>query len=249
MSSVGPTPSSSRRRSHGGSADDVSIICYTSGTTGNPKGVMLTHGNATAIADAFRRAEDVRPEDASLAYLPMAWAGDTVYTLFLSLAVGFAANCPESPETVQRDLRELGPTTVLAPPRIWESMLTAIQVKSADAPALKRWVFERFRAGRRARGDPAVRGKPVPRRAPARLRPRRVLRVRSRARPARAAPGQVGAHGRGAARSRYLSVLSGLRRQSEASVRLHRNDGARVPSARRGGQPHHGRPPVSRASR
>ncbi len=129
-----------------GSADDVSIICYTSGTTGNPKGVMLTHGNATAIADAFRRAEDVRPEDASLAYLPMAWAGDTVYTLFLSLAVGFAANCPESPETVQRDLRELGPTTVLAPPRIWESMLTSIQVKSADAPALKRWVFERFRA-------------------------------------------------------------------------------------------------------
>jgi long-chain acyl-CoA synthetase len=128
-----------------GSPDDVSIICYTSGTTGNPKGVMLTHGNATAIADAFCRAEDVRPEDASLAYLPMAWAGDTVYTLFLSLSIGFAANCPESPETVQRDLRELGPTTVLAPPRIWENMLTAIQVKSADAPALKRWVFERFR--------------------------------------------------------------------------------------------------------
>ncbi len=145
-----------------GSADDVSIICYTSGTTGNPKGVMLTHGNATAIADAFRRAEDVRPEDASLAYLPMAWAGDTVYTLFLSLAVGFAANCPESPETVQRDLRELGPTTVLAPPRIWESMLTAIQVKSADAPPLKRWVFERFRAAAERAEILRSEDKPVP---------------------------------------------------------------------------------------
>jgi long-chain acyl-CoA synthetase len=125
-------------------AEDVAIICYTSGTTGNPKGAMLTHGNAVAIAETFRKAEDVRLDDNSLAYLPMAWAGDAVYTLFMSLVVGFAANCPESPETVQRDLRELGPTTVLAPPRIWENMLTAVQVKAADAPPLKRWVFENF---------------------------------------------------------------------------------------------------------
>jgi long-chain acyl-CoA synthetase len=129
-----------------GKPEDVAIICYTSGTTGNPKGVMLTHANAIALADAFRQADDVRPEDDALAYLPMAWAGDAAYTLFLSLVVGFCANCPESPETVQRDLRELGPTTVLAPPRIWENMLTAVQVKAADAPALKRWVYERFRA-------------------------------------------------------------------------------------------------------
>ena len=92
-----------------GKPEDVAIICYTSGTTGNPKGVMLTHANAIAIADAFRKADDVRPEDDALAYLPMAWAGDAAYTLFLSLVVGFCANCPESPETVQRDLRELGP--------------------------------------------------------------------------------------------------------------------------------------------
>jgi len=128
-----------------GKPDDVAIICYTSGTTGNPKGVMLTHANALALADAFRQADDVKPEDDALAYLPMAWAGDAAYTLFLSLVVGFCANCPESPETVQRDLRELGPTTVLAPPRIWENMLTSVQVKAADSPALKRWIFERFR--------------------------------------------------------------------------------------------------------
>ena len=145
-----------------GKPEDVASICYTSGTTGNPKGVMLTHANAIAIADAFRKADDVRPEDDALAYLPMAWAGDAAYTLFLSLVVGFCANCPESPETVQRDLRELGPTTVLAPPRIWENMLTAVQVKAADAPALKRWVFERFRAAAERAEILRADGKPIP---------------------------------------------------------------------------------------
>src|SRR5258708_12738274 len=75
----------------------------------------------------------------------MAWVGDTFYTLVMGLAVGFAINCPESPETVQRDLRELGPTLILAPPRIWENMLTAVQGKGADAPPLQRSGFERPR--------------------------------------------------------------------------------------------------------
>jgi len=145
-----------------GKPEDVAIICYTSGTTGNPKGVMLTHANAIALAEAFRQADDVRPEDDALAYLPMAWAGDAAYTLFLSLVVGFCANCPESPETVQRDLRELGPTTVLAPPRIWENMLTAVQVKAADAPALKRWVYERFCAAAERAEILRADGKPIP---------------------------------------------------------------------------------------
>ena len=65
----------------------------------------------------------------------------------MNLMAGFTVNCPESPETVQRDLRELGPTTVLAPPRIWENMLTGVQVRAADSPPLKRWVFERCRRG------------------------------------------------------------------------------------------------------
>ena len=128
-----------------GRADDLAFVCYTSGTTGNPKGAMLTHGNALETAKMALRAEDFRVDDDYLAYLPMAWVGDTFYTLVMGLAVGFAINCPESPETVQRDLRELGPTLILAPPRIWENMLTAVQVKGADAPPLKRWVFERSR--------------------------------------------------------------------------------------------------------
>jgi long-chain acyl-CoA synthetase len=145
-----------------GQPEDVAIICYTSGTTGNPKGVMLTNSNAIALAESFREADDVRPEDDALAYLPMAWAGDAAYTLFLSLVVGFCANCPESPETVQRDLRELGPTTVLAPPRIWENMLTAVQVKAADAPAFKRWIFETFRSAAERAEILRADGKPVP---------------------------------------------------------------------------------------
>src|SRR5712691_8123880 len=123
-----------------GQPDDVATICYTSGTTGDPKGVMLTHRNVIETARTFARTEDVRPTDEWLSYLPMAWIGDSIYSLALSLTAGFACNCPESPETVQRDLRELGPTSVLAPPRIWENLLTGVQVKAADAPWLKRRV-------------------------------------------------------------------------------------------------------------
>jgi len=129
-----------------GRPEDVAMIAYTSGTTGNPKGAMLTHANAVETARIFMQAEDVRPDDEWLSYLPMAWVGDAIYSLVLSLAAGFCCNCPESPETVQRDLRELGPTTLLAPPRIWENMLASVQVRAADATPLKRAVFDRFRA-------------------------------------------------------------------------------------------------------
>jgi long-chain acyl-CoA synthetase len=128
-----------------GKAEDLAFVCYTSGTTGNPKGAMLTHTNGIETARMAVAAEDFRPDDDYLAYLPMAWVGDAFYTMIMSLYVGFATNCPESPETVQRDLRELGPTLILAPPRIWENMLTSVQVRAADAGPLKRGVFEHFR--------------------------------------------------------------------------------------------------------
>jgi long-chain acyl-CoA synthetase len=145
-----------------GAPDDVAMICYTSGTTGNPKGAMLTHRNAVATARTFMRAEDVRADDEWLSYLPMAWVGDSIYSLVLSLTSGFTCNCPESPETVQRDLRELGPTIVLAPPRIWENMLTSVQVKAADASPLKRRIFETFRAAADRAEILRADGQPVP---------------------------------------------------------------------------------------
>jgi long-chain acyl-CoA synthetase len=128
-----------------GAADDVALLTYTSGTTGNPKGVMLSHRNLIAAAEGFAAAEDIRPTDDILSYLPMAWIGESLFSLVLTLLVGFACNCPERPETVQRDLRELGPSVALAPPRIWENLLTQLRVRAADATPVKRRTFEFFR--------------------------------------------------------------------------------------------------------
>ena len=145
-----------------GRPEDVAMFAYTSGTTGNPKGAMLTQGNLVGTGAILVKSEDVRIDDEWLAYLPMAWVGDSLYTMVINLMVGFTVNCPESPETVQRDLRELGPTAVLAPPRIWENMLTGLQVRAADATPLKRWVFERFRRAAEEAEVLRADGKPIP---------------------------------------------------------------------------------------
>jgi long-chain acyl-CoA synthetase len=129
-----------------GHADDIAMIAYTSGTTGMPKGAMLSHRNMVAGAEGFIEVNDVKMGDNWLSYLPMAWVGDAAFSLGMALVGKMIVACPESPETVQRDLRELGPHAMLAPPRIWESMLTVTQVKSNDASPLKRRVFEYFRS-------------------------------------------------------------------------------------------------------
>ena len=144
-----------------GRPEDVALICYTSGTTGSPKGAMLTHDNVIAVARSFVSVEKIVASDDYLAYLPMAWVGDALYSMVLSLVVGFCMNCPESPETVQRDLRELGPTALLAPPRIWENMLTGVQVRAADATPLKRAVFNYFRRVAEAAEILRADGKPL----------------------------------------------------------------------------------------
>jgi long-chain acyl-CoA synthetase len=144
--------------------DAESLYCffYTSGTTGRSKGALLSHANMIATSESFTKVEAIERGDNWLCYLPMGWVGDTMFSLSTGLVVAATCNCPESPETVQRDLRELGPHALLGPPRIWENMLTALQVKAADASWLKRHVYEFFRriAERREllKGD----GKPIP---------------------------------------------------------------------------------------
>ena len=170
-----------------GGAEDVALIAYTSGTTGRSKGVLLSHGNMIATSESFASVESVERGDNWLCYLPMGWVGDSMFSLSTSLVVGATCNCPESPETVQRDLRELGPSALLAPPRIWENMLTGLQVKAADASWLKRRVYEYFRARRRAARAAQERRQADPVRHQVRLPARRGARLRPGARPVRPA--------------------------------------------------------------
>ncbi len=145
-----------------GGSDDVALIAYTSGTTGRSKGALLSHSNMIATSESFASIESVRRGDNWLCYLPMGWVGDSMFSLSTSLVIGATCNCPESPETVQRDLRELGPSALLAPPRIWENMLTSLQVKAADASRLKRGIYEYFRVAAEKRELLRSDGKPVP---------------------------------------------------------------------------------------
>jgi long-chain acyl-CoA synthetase len=145
-----------------GSAEDVALIAYTSGTTGRSKGAMLSHANMIATSESFVGVEAVKKGDNWLCYLPMGWVGDSIFSLSASLVVGATCNCPESPESVQRDLRELGPSALLAPPRIWENMLTGLQVKAADASWLKQRIYEFFRSAAEKREVLKGDGKPVP---------------------------------------------------------------------------------------
>src|SRR2546429_7992908 len=127
-----------------GTADDTAIICYTSGTTGTPKGAMLSHHNLMVTARNAARFEGLGPDEEILSYLPMAWVGDHVFSYAQSILVGFAANCPESAATVLHDLKEIGPTYFFAPPRIWESILTNVLLRLEDCAWPKRKLVHFF---------------------------------------------------------------------------------------------------------
>ncbi len=127
-----------------GKGEDTSLIAYTSGTTGNPKGVVLTHSNLLTNVRLISKVEGYRDTDRIMAYLPMAWIGDSIYSLAMLLDIGFTIHCPEAAKTVMRDMREVGPTVVFCPPRIWENILTSIQVKMEDAAWIKQKMFAFF---------------------------------------------------------------------------------------------------------
>ena len=127
-----------------GRGEDVAIICYTSGTTGQPKGAMLSHRNLLVTARNAAEYEGLKPDEEILSYLPMAWVGDHVFSYAQSIVVGFAINCPESGATVLSDLREIGPTYFFAPPRIWESILTNVLLRIDDCGWPKRRLVRFF---------------------------------------------------------------------------------------------------------
>lgn len=127
-----------------GSGENPAIILYTSGTTGQPKGVVLTFDNLIKMSRASVDIEKLREDEETLAYLPMAWVGDNVFSIGQSYVAGFCVNCPESSATVMHDLREIGPTYFFAPPRIFENILTSVMIRMEDAGWLKRRMFKSF---------------------------------------------------------------------------------------------------------
>src|SRR6266496_1106900 len=142
-----------------GASTDVAIILYTSGTTGDPKGVMLTHDNLIITGRNGIEREGLNDRDELLAYLPMAWVGDNLFSYAQSCVAGFCVSCPESSETVMNDLREVGPTYNFAPPRIYENMLTQVMIRMEDASALKRKMFQYFMSVARRCGTDILDGK------------------------------------------------------------------------------------------
>ena len=141
--------------------DDVAAMFFTSGTTGNPKGVVHTHNSLLNRAKAGADFDHLTHAEEVLAYLPPAWIGQNIFSYAQWLACGYVVNCPESAETVTIDLKEVGPTYYFAPPRIFEGLLTRVMIRMEDAGAIKRHMFEYFMRVAKRVGPDLMDGKPV----------------------------------------------------------------------------------------
>ena len=141
--------------------EDVSVILYTSGTTGKPKGVCQTHYSFSGSAKGAIEVDNLNPSDNVISYLPPAWVGDHLLSLAQWLPAGFTINCPESAATINLDLREIGPTYYFAPPRVFEGMLTSVSIRMEDAAKPKRWLYEQCMHLARRVGSDILDGKPV----------------------------------------------------------------------------------------
>ncbi|XDA98056.1 AMP-binding protein [Sulfitobacter sp. LCG007] len=141
--------------------DSTCVMLYTSGTTGKPKGVVLSNRNVIETARSSSEFDGLRRSDDILAYLPMAWVGDFIFSVGQAIWTGFCTNCPESADTMMTDLREIGPTYYFAPPRVFEGQLTNVMIRMEDAGRFKRWLFHHFMAHARKVGPKLLDGKPV----------------------------------------------------------------------------------------
>ena len=144
-----------------GKGSDTAIMLYTSGTTGHAKGVVLTNDNLIKASRAYADLEGLRDDDEVLAYLPMAWIGQNIFSYAQPMVVGFRINCIESAETVITDMREIGPTYYFAPPRVLEALLTQVTIRMEDASWVKRRMFHYFMDLARRVGSNLLDGRPV----------------------------------------------------------------------------------------
>ncbi len=142
-------------------ADSTCIMLYTSGTTGKPKGVVLSNRNVIETARNSAKFDHLRSDENILSYLPMAWVGDFIFSVGQAYWCGFCTNCPESPDTMMTDLREIGPTYFFAPPRVFEGQLTNVMIRMEDASPLKRAMFHHFLNHAQKVGGDLLDGRPV----------------------------------------------------------------------------------------
>ena len=140
---------------------DVAAMFFTSGTTGNPKGVVHTHASLIDRAQAGATFDKLTNAEEVLAYMPPAWIGQNIFSYAQWLVCGYVVNCPESASTVSIDLNEIGPTYYFAPPRIFEGLLTTVMIRMEDAGAIKKWLFQHYMALARRVGPRLMDGKPV----------------------------------------------------------------------------------------
>jgi long-chain acyl-CoA synthetase len=141
--------------------DDVAAMFFTSGTTGNPKGVVHTHNSLLDRAKAGADFDRLTSGEEVLAYLPPAWVGQNIFSYAQWLACGYVVNCPESASTVMIDLKEVGPTYYFAPPRIFENLLTTVMIRMEDAGRVKRGMFNYFMGVAKRAGPALMDGNPV----------------------------------------------------------------------------------------
>lgn len=141
--------------------DSTCVMLYTSGTTGKPKGVVLSNQNVIETAKSSSEFDALMRDDEILAYLPMAWVGDFIFSIGQAYWTGFCVNCPENADTMMHDLREIGPTYYFAPPRVFETQLTSVMIRMEDAGALKKRMFDHYMAHARRVGPDILDGKPV----------------------------------------------------------------------------------------
>ena len=144
-----------------GGPDDVAAMFFTSGTTGNPKGVVHTHFTMLNRAEAGARFDRLTNREEVLAYLPPAWIGQNIFSYAQWLACGYVVNCPESAGTVMIDLKEIGPTYYFAPPRVFEGLLTSVMIRMEDAGTVKRKLFHYFMDVARRVGPTLMDKRPV----------------------------------------------------------------------------------------
>ncbi len=141
--------------------DHTCVMLYTSGTTGKPKGVVLSNRNIIETSKNSSEFDHLSHHDEVVAYLPMAWVGDFIFSVGQAFWTGFTVNCPENAATMMTDLREIGPTYFFAPPRVFETQLTNVMIRMEDAGRLKKRMFDHYMEVARRVGPAILDGKPV----------------------------------------------------------------------------------------